>query len=827
MKIRKRLLLSSAVTTLMALMVRPAWGQVQEAASPEPVSANYVVNLPVVIDGLTVGTLLVRLSTTSLTDVEADSWRDIAFTYFDAEKVEKVLAAQVDGYIPEAAFAASGIAIEFDAAALTIRLLASDDARVTRLVSLRPDAIDYTDLSGFDTPGPSAYFNIFGSQEIRWAGGTAATNEIARELSIEGAVRPFGAKGPAIEGAVFVDSTLADGDFKRGEFRIVHDDVPRAIRYSAGDVSFRATEFQGSPPLFGLSVERAYDEIQPLRAISPTGQRSFILQQSSRVDVFVNGIFERSIRLDPGRYDLQDFAFNAGVNEVRLVIEDTNGQRREIDFSLFSDPGLLKAGLSEFSFNIGYRRDTNVFDELAYDFDTPTWSGFYRRGVTNWMTLGANYQGQEGHHVAGVEASLTSQAGIFSVSGSTSDSRDLGTGAAASVRWSYDRIFSGQSRSHRVDFVGVTRTEEFLPLGMATPSERYKHELRARYSGPGPADTSFSLSARYAEPFAAAGPAEQAYGVDISRRFGRVNVLFRAEQQISRTEDTRFAVRVTMPLGRRQLLSGNWESEGNATRLAWSRFGRNTVNSWSANTAIRVMEPNFEADVDARYAANRFEIGFDHTYTENIDRDRSAVQNSRATIGTSFAIANSGYAFGRPIYDSFAIVRRHPTLRDTRILVDNGSAGPSAIADDWGAAVVPTIDSYIGRRIRWEAEDPPIAYDMGDTERDVFAFYRSGIGFTAGSDASLTAIGVAVVHGGQPIVLTAGAIRPADDRDFASIQTFTNANGRFAAQSLEPGSYRVEFFTEPPLHFNFEIRRDQVGLIDLGILKPSDDKEKL
>ncbi|MFN4025432.1 MAG: fimbria/pilus outer membrane usher protein [Hyphomonas sp.] len=822
----KRLLAFSAFTTLIAMIARPAWGEAQDPVDHDPVSASYVVNLPVVVDGRTVGTLLVRLSTTSLTDVEANSWRQIAFTYFDADKVESVLAAQHDGYIPESAFAASGIRIEFDPASLTIQLVASDDARVTRLVSLRPDPIDYSDLSAFDTSGRSAYFNIFGSQEIRWAGDSSATQEIARQISLEGAVRPLGAKGPAIEGAVFVDSSLPGDELRRGEVRIVHDDVTRAIRYSAGDVHFRGTEFQGSPPILGLSVERAYDQIQPLRAISPTGQRSFVLQQSSRVDVFVNGFFEKSVRLDPGRYDLQDFAFNAGVNEVRLVIEDINGQQRELDFSLFSDPGLLKAGLSEFSFNIGYRRDTNVFDELAYDFSTPSWSGFYRRGVTSSLTLGLNYQGTESHHVAGFEVSQTSQIGLISVNGSLSESDDVGTGAAASVRWSYDRIFSGQQRSHRIDLVGIIRTDGFLPLGVETPSERYRHELRARYSAPGPADTLISLSARYAEPFAAQEPTEQAYGVDVSRRFGRANVLVRAEQQISTITDTRFAVRMTMPIGRRQLVSGNWESEGNVSRLAWSRYGSNTVNSWNANAAVRRADSSVEFDVNTRYSGNRIEIGLDHIYTGFTDRDRSATQYSRATVGTSFAIAENGFGFGRPIYDSFAIVKRHRTLRETRILVDNGPAGPSAIADNWGPAVVPTINSYTIRRIRWNAENPPIAYDMGDTERDIFAFYRSGIGFTAGSNASLTAIGQAALPDGQPIVLTGGIIRPADGRDFMSIQTFTNAKGRFAAQSLEPGRYRAEFFTDPPIGFNFEIGRDQSGLIDLGILEPSDAEEK-
>ena len=818
-------LLCSVATTLIALIVRPAWSQTQETAPSEPVSPSYDVNLPVVIDGQLAGTLLVRLSATQLTGVEANSWQEIAYEHFDAAKVETVLAAQIDGYVPESAFAASGIALEFDAASLTIRLLATDEARVTRLVSLRPDVMDYSDLSAYETPGASAYVNIFGSQEVRWAAGNSAVNEIARQISLEGAVRPLGTNGPAIEGAVFADTNVQDGEVRRGEFRIVHDDVERAIRYSAGDVSFRATEFQGSPPLLGLSIERAFDQIQPLRAISPTGQRSFILQQSSRVDVFVNGIFERSIRLDPGRYDLQDFAFNSGVNDVRLVIEDTNGQRRELDFSLFSDPGLLKAGLSEFSFNAGYRRDPDVFDKLAYDFSKPSWSGFYRRGVSDWMTIGLSYQGEEGKHIAGIEASLTSQIGIISLSGSASDSLDAGSGTAASARWSYDRLLSGQTRSHRIDVVGVTRTKKFLPLGAATTPERYRHELRARYSAPGPADTSFSLSARYAEPFARTEPAEQAYGVDVSRRFGRVNILFRAEQQISVQEDTRIALRVTMPLGPRQLLSGNWDSDGNVSRLAWSRFGRNTVNSWSANAAARRAQADFEGDFDVRFTANRFEAGLDHTYTDFLDTTRPATQNSRATVGTSFAIASTGYAFGRPIYDSFAIVKRHSSLSKTRILVDNGPSGPAAIADNLGPAVVSTIDSYIGRRLKWEAEAPPVAYDMGDTERDVFAYFRSGIGFTAGSDASLTAIGVALTDSGEPVRLTAGIIQPTDGRDFPGIQTFTNARCRFAAQSMEPGFYQAEFFSDPPLRFNFEIRPGQPGLINLGTLQPVREKE--
>lgn len=816
--LRHKLLMTAAVSVILSAG-RNAAAETQTPVPAPPAAPTYMVTLPVIIDGLSAGTLLVSLSPDALKGIEADSWRAFAYSHFDAGKIDQLLKQAEDGLIPIEALEPAGIAVDFDPAALTLQLSLSDDARVSRLLSLRPDQVDYSDLEKYTLPGRSAYVNIFSSQDVRWENGSAV-NQIAQQISLEGVVRPFGPRGPALEGALLYDDSKTENEVSRGEVRLVLDDVANAVRYAAGDVNFRSTEFQGAVPLLGVSVERAYDEIQPLRSVAPTGQRSFILQQSSRVDVFINGLFDRSLRLDPGRYDLRDFAFNAGVNDIKLVIEDINGQRREVDFSLFSDPGLLKAGLSEFSFNVGYQRDPNSFDQLSYDFDTPSWSGFYRRGLTDWLTLGASYQGQNGHHVAGAEAALTSPLGIFSVGSAASDSGSAGTGTATSLRWTYDRILPGQRRPHRLDFVGVTRSESYMPLGQATSSERYQTELRARYSGPAPFDSFVSVSARYAEPFSGIDPEEEAYAIDLSRRFGPMNVLVRAEQQNGLVEDTRVAIRVTIPLGRRQLATADWDSQGDVTRASWSRFGYNTAGSFGANAAFRSTPSDYELDAEASYTGNRFEAAFEHTYTEFIDTGRAPGQRSRITAASSIAWADGTVAIGRPINDSFVMVKRHQTLKPSRIFVDESFGRPAAIADRFGPALVPTVDSYIVRRVRWDAETPPLGYDLGQTERDVFPFYRSGVVLRAGSDASLTAIGTAFDADGQPLPLVGGVIRASDGRDFVDIQTFTNRAGRFAAQGLAPGQYEVEFFTQPPLRFNFTIRQDATGLINLGTMLP-------
>lgn len=814
--------LIAGVLAVVTAASGPAMAQQENELLSFEVEPDLVyINLPVKIDGEIVGSLRTGIADIELSRVDRASWLRIATGHFVPDLIESILQAAPEGQIPVEVFMAHGVGVIFDANMLEVHFELQESHRLTRAVALKPGEVDYSDLSRYDLPANSGYLNFNLEQEYRRGGEVGGAAGQASLANLSGAVQLLENPRLVLEGAALYDSLAGSGGrWSRGEARLVHDDIEHAVRYGLGDIYFRATEFQASPPLLGISIERAFDEIQPLRQVTPTGTRSFAVNQRSIIDVYVNGVFQDTLRLDAGRYNLSDFAFNAGVNDVVLVITDPSGNERRIEFSLFSDPRLLQQGMSEFSFNVGYRRDESLAPSIEYDESAPLVSGFYRLGVSDTLTFGASYQGHSGHHVAGTDLTYSSALGLLSGNLSYSDAGQSGAGTAASMRWSYDFFASGETqRPHELDLVAVVREGEYLPIGQVLPEQGYRSEYRARYTAPGPWDTFLSGSVRYAQRFAESESPERLINLDINRRFGRTNLALRLEHDPAPDGGARALVRMSMPLGGRQQLSSRWNSFDDASELSWGRFQREVVGDLSGAAALRSDGTTRNADLEAYYVANRFEAGIEHRWSGVERGSEPAVNVTRLRLGSSLAFAGGSVGVGRPIDDSFIMVKRHPSLQGSRVRVDERQDGYSAFATDWGPAVLPRVDSYITRPLRWEAENPPFGYDMGNVEGNSFPFYRSGLVYVAGSAASVTAVGTARDASGNAVAMTMGTIDAVDDREFEPVTTFTNRDGRFVAQSLSPGKYRLSFPGQSGLTLYFEIGDESLGMVELGVLK--------
>ena len=75
------------------------------------------------------------------------------------------------------------------------------------------------------------------------------------------------------------------------------------------------TGFQTAPDLLGLSVQRTYAQLQPQKNIHPTGSHSFRIERPSEVDIILDEVLFRHIRLAPGNYDLSELPLRPGAQQ--------------------------------------------------------------------------------------------------------------------------------------------------------------------------------------------------------------------------------------------------------------------------------------------------------------------------------------------------------------------------------------------------------------------------------------------------------------------------------------------------------------------------------
>ena len=347
--------------------------------------------------------------------------------------------------------------------------------------------LDKSVIGDFATPSKfSAYVNVRGSLDYVITGGDKGFSNPF--FLFDGAMRiaPFVLEA---EGA-WSGSTRK---FTRSGSRIVFDDARHLLRWTAGDLEPEIRGFQGSMDLAGVSLARSYALLEPQRNVAPRGGRTFSLSRDFTVEAYINGRPIRSLRLQPGTYNVADFPFAQGGNDIQLVIIDDTGQRETISFSTYIQRTQLAPGLSEFDLSLGVlsRRTQGI----AYTGD-PAITGFYRRGVSDNLTLGGNFQYARKSYLGGLEAVFGT--GFGTIGGDVAYSRLSGVGSGVAANFSLERVTQNVKGNSSLLLTLEFRSRRFGAVEQITPDNPYDYNVSVSYSRSLGARSFAGVQARYA-----------------------------------------------------------------------------------------------------------------------------------------------------------------------------------------------------------------------------------------------------------------------------------------------------------------------------------------
>jgi outer membrane usher protein len=629
-------------------------------------------------------------------------------------------------------------------------------------------------------------------------------------LLIDSAVR--------FRGVVLENEATLEDSFIREGTRLVYDDVARTGRWTAGDLRPQARGFSGASPIAGLSLERVYADLDPQRNIQPRGQRSFTLVRPSTVEVFINGRSVQQTRLNPGSYDVSDFPFAQGGNDVRLVIRDDAGVESVFSFSIFFDRSLLAAGLTEFGFYAGTRTD---FDQggRKYSGDAAG-SGFYRRGLTDDLTAGANFQASARGGVVGGEIVWAAPIGTIGMNLAGSSIADIGEGYALNL--SFERVFGADRSSARsLNATVQTISESFATPGVELADNPFAYEAGVTYSQSigttqyVSADVFYSVGRGAREDQASA---RASYGWRASGR-----LLFNAEANFEKRQNrTETGIRfgLTYRMGSYASATAEVDSRRNRARVGYQTSRGRGVGSWSAAANLDTSED--AAGVNGSFTAllNRAEIGGSHLTSFNADSGEISDQRTSFRAGGALVYADGKMAVSRPIYDSFALFAPHASLNDSQVYVEPREGNYTARSGRLGGAVTPELSAYSPRTVMFDVPDAPTGYDIGAGSVQLLPPYRSGYLITVGSDYSVSATGQLVQADGGPLKLLVGTAYEMARPDQPGVRMFTNNSGRFAVQGLRPGRWRIEAGVDGAQTYMIVIPAGADGLVRLGVITP-------
>lgn len=687
------------------------------------------------------------------------------------------------GTIGRAELEGVGVGIRYDPLTLQLVMDIAPASRATRSVTLGDEAargvVNYIAPANF-----SAYLNIRGSMD--WVQQGSDEGLAAPITFLDGAMR---VGGVVLEGESNWQAGARGADFQRRGTRFIYDDRDNLVRWAGGDLQTLARGFQAAPEISGLSLSRFYSLLDPQRIIRPRGNRSFRIERRSVVEVRVNGQLVRRLELDPGTFDLKDFPFTQGSNDVRLTITDDAGRTESFNFDIFLDQAQLAEGLSEFGLYAGVlaplgRRGPVYSDNLAF-------SGFYRRGLSDQLTVGANAQADPNGWMGGVETVIATPIGSFGGFASASHVDGVGKGWASIL--TFQRTIT--RRSGGADALSLsfeTRSRNFAPIGVGLPSNPYRYVAGASYNGAINDALYAGLDARYSrgrddEPNVASLRATG--GWRISPRLNLTGDV--SYERAGRQDRVGVFLSLVFRLDRASSLRSDYDSRNDRKRLTYQTYRGSGTGAYNFSADVEHSDLGVATTANGIYYSNRAELGFSHFGTFDRDLGGSTGQRSSLRFGTSLAVADGSFSIGRPIQDSFAIVRAHSSLKGTDLFVDANDRFSTANSGAMGTALQPSLSSYSERNLLVTAPDAPIGTDLGEGSFRLLPAYRSGYRLTVGSDYMVSVVGRLLGANGEPIALVAGSAVEEAHPEREAVPLFTNGAGRFGATGLAPGRWRI------------------------------------
>lgn len=619
--------------------------------------------------------------------------------------------------------------------------------------------------------------------------------------------------------------TSQDGSGKlvRLTSSVTHDDRATLRRWVIGDFFSPTREFDNGANLGGISLSKNY-ALNPYLIAFPTPSIKGSVALPSDLEVYLDGQRIRSERLGPGQFELSDILAYGGTRNVQLVLRDAFGRVRQLDYSFYFSDLPLQQGLHEYSYNLGALRRN--YGTASASYGPFAYSAFHRYGVSNALTLGARTEGTRKLSGIGLAATVVmGNAGVASIAVAASATGGR-RGSAVSAGYNY------QAKRWNMGFSVRRDSGQYATLGLPVTVTNRKYEVnaviganlqgsgsvsvshtalgvRAQQPDPSPAEnSSFSFvplesrrttAVTYSLPFLSKRMSLTATLSHIREKAQSRNELFLGliyffDKDFSAAANYRTdrissegAVLFTknQPIG-----------EGLGYVLSADRASGIGTTSTSGKSSVQYNAP--AAIVRAEFGARR--------------NDGATSADYRLSVAGGVAYVGGSLAFGRPVMDSFGIVKVGE-LPGVSVLVNNQEMGKT---NAQGTLFVPTLSPYYDSDVSLVPSTLPIEYSVQAITRKISPSQRSGVLI----DFGLTKI---QAISGKLNVLQDGTLRPVENReasltrDGKPLRFLTGRGGEFYLENLAPGTYRAQVELEgTPCGFLLTIPASDEIIVELG-----------
>ncbi|MBW8375028.1 fimbria/pilus outer membrane usher protein [Stenotrophomonas sp.] len=202
----------------------------------------------------------------------------------------------------------------------------------------------------------------------------------------------------------------------RGLTTWTRDLLKKGLSVEIGDVFTPSLGITSTSNLLGFKIgtERELTgELYPVPVIAG------IADSRTTAEIYLNNERQRQLNLDQGPYSIEQGSMLNGLNSSSVVLRDQFGREQIIQSDFYFTNRALRQGASEWAVTGGLSR----FGSIGNDYRDLALAGFYRRGVSSFLTLGSSAQTMGKNANVGLDATIVlGTAGALNLSGLASHS---------------------------------------------------------------------------------------------------------------------------------------------------------------------------------------------------------------------------------------------------------------------------------------------------------------------------------------------------------------------------------------------------------------------
>ena len=413
------------------------------------------------------------------------------------------------------------------------------------------------------------------------------------------------------------------------------------------------------------------------------------------------------------------------------MVTDILGREQVITQPFYATPRLLKPGLQEYSYELGFVRRN--FGTDSNNYGRPLAVGTHRLGITKHFT-GELHGELLGHQqTVGLGGVMVwPVAGVLSSSLAMSHS-DKGVGGLLELGF--------QRQGRYVSFGANTQlaNQRFAKLGLE-PEALAPRQISQMFVNLATTDYG-SFRANYTQQAFRDRTGNKILSAGYSRKVGRQgNLTASVTRLLSGDAKTTFNLSFSLPLGNRTNASINTSAQPGREQA-----GLQVSRTVPAGSGLGYRLAAGVGDSDRRAAEVSAQNGIG-TYNLAVDQFQGqAAFRGSASGGVAFL---GGSAFlSRRITDSFAVVQV-PDYSGVGIYADNQLV---ARTDADGNALLPRLRPYQKNTVRIEQADLPLDAKIGAVQLDAVPYFRSGLLLRFPVKRSRGALLTVVLENGEPL----------------------------------------------------------------------------